>query len=75
MFVKNNYGFEKGDRVVLTEDISSLEGTMKAGSIVTITGIGERGYDIQDNEGNRVTECGWSGFQRCESHRKNIERI
>lgn len=53
-----------GERVITTKKFSSCGGYFEKGSIVTIIGIGERGYDIQDDEGNKIIECGWTGFAR-----------
>jgi len=37
-----------------------LAGKFTTGSRVKITDIGERGYSIEDEEGNRVVEIGWT---------------
>lgn len=51
--------YKVGDKAVLTKDHSNFMGTMKAGTEVTIIGEGYRGYDIEDAEGNKITECGY----------------
>lgn len=58
MFVKNK-SKEVGDWVITTRNHKSLAGTMIVGTKVKIIGVGERGYDIEDEEGNKVIECGW----------------
>lgn len=60
MFKKNN-SLKIGDWVITTEDHESLRGTMLKGSKVQIIDIDPiRGYAIQDEEGNRVIEIGWT---------------
>jgi len=59
---KNSFSIE--DRVVLTEEKEAITGKFTQGSIVTITGIDQmRGYDIEDDEGNKLIECGFTGFE------------
>lgn len=56
---------KKGDKVKLTKDIKVMAGTMKAGTIVTVIGCTQmRGYDFEDDEGHRVIECGFKGFEK-----------
>lgn len=57
-----SYSKEKkiGDWVYTTKVHSSLSGEFEIGSYVQIIGIDNmRGYDIQDEYGNRVLEIGW----------------
>lgn len=61
-FVKN-WSPKVGERVITTKKLESCAGYFEIGSEVTITGISERGYDIKDDEGNRMIECGWDGFK------------
>lgn len=63
---KSKDNAEIGDRVTLTKDIEVLAGTMKAGTIVTVIGKSQRGYDFKDDEGHRVIECGFDGFKKVE---------
>ena len=58
-FIKSLPSYVIGDRVVTTQVHESFSGYFEIGTKVTITGIGDRGYDIRDDEGNEVTECGW----------------
>lgn len=59
MFIKNeSYGV--GDSTVLSRDLSTMRGTMLAGTRVTIINIGDRGYEVVDDEGNVVSEAGWT---------------
>ncbi len=60
-------GLHIGDKIRLTKDITTMAGTMTKGTIVTCIGeSGYRGYDFQDNEGNRILECGFDGFDGFE---------
>lgn len=54
---KSNY--EVGDKTATTRIIGNFSGYFEVGTEVTIVGISERGYDIQDNEGHKIIECGW----------------
>lgn len=57
-FVKND-SIKIGDKVTTTIEHTSLSGHMEIGTEVTVTGISYRGYDIMDNDGNRIIEIGW----------------
>ena len=55
-----------GDKVITTKKFGGFGGYFEPGSVVTIIDQGPRGYDISDESGNRVTECGWTGFKKYE---------
>lgn len=57
-FIKTT--IEVGDRIKLTRQVDSFEGYFEPGTIVTVVNIGYRGYDIIDDKGNRIVECGWN---------------
>ena len=57
-FIKN-CSIQLGDTVQTTVIHESMAGYFEIGTIVTVVGIGDRGYDIQDKNGNRITEIGW----------------
>ena len=57
-FIKN-WSPKIGERVITTRKLSNCAGYMERGTEVTITDIGDRGYDLVDDEGNRIIECGW----------------
>ena len=57
-YIKNNT-HEIGNWVVTTIVHDSMTGKFTKGSRVKITDIGERGYSIEDENGNRVVEIGW----------------
>ena len=63
-FIKYDNGFKIGDKVRTTRKFESCAGYFELNSIVTIVGISERGYDIADEDGNKITECGFSGFSK-----------
>lgn len=51
---------EIGDWVVTKKTHTNIGvGTMEVGTEVRIIGVSERGYDIEDDEGNIVCEIGW----------------
>ena len=57
-FIKNRIP-EVGDWVTTKRTHTNFDGTMDVGTEVKIIGIGIRGYDIEDAEGNIVREIGW----------------
>jgi len=57
-YIKNNT-YEVGNWVYTTRVHESLSGRFTRGSRVKIIGVSERGYSIEDEEGNRVVEIGW----------------
>ena len=58
-FIKNP-SVQIGDTVQTTVKHESLSGYFEIGTVVTVTHIGDRGYSIQDKDGNRITEIGWT---------------
>ena len=58
-FVKTTEDLKIGDKVKTTQRHESLSGYFEVGTDVTIIDISGRGYDIQDDEGNRIIEVGW----------------
>lgn len=62
-YVKTCNGFEKGQKVKTLRKFESCAGYFEVGSIVTIIGVGPRGYDIEDDNGNKIVECGFSDFE------------
>ena len=59
-FIKKDYGKKIGDIIITTRELDSLYGTFEVGSKVKIIAISERGYDVEDDEGNQIIECGWN---------------
>jgi len=57
-YIKNKH-IKIGDIVKLNKDYISCAGTFEKGTIVRITGCNERGFDIMDEFGNKMTEMGF----------------
>lgn len=51
---------EIGDIVQTTVIHENFAGYFEIGTAVKVINIGPRGYDIQDKDGNRITEIGWT---------------
>ena len=55
-------GFKVGDKATVTKDLVAYPGhlsryaVIRSGSVVTVTNVGPRGYDIVDADGNEVDE-------------------
>jgi hypothetical protein len=62
MFIKIPI-IEFGTMVKLTKEKESCEGKFTIGSIVKIIGISNRGYDIEDEKGNKMRETGFDGIE------------
>lgn len=60
MTLKKNWSPKIGEKVITTEKLSNLSGTLPKGSTVTVIGVDQRGYDLQDEDGNKILECGWN---------------
>ena len=59
-FIRTHKEPEIGDRVKTTKMHKLEYGYFEVGTEVTVVGISERGYDIVDDEGNRMQEIGWT---------------
>lgn len=57
-FIRHN-SIKIGDTVKTTVKHENFAGYFEEGTIVKVIGITERGYNIEDEEGNRMTEIGW----------------
>lgn len=62
MAFKKYDSYKIGDKVITTKIIGSCAGEFEIGSIVEIIGINPRGYDVADNEGNKVLEVSSQSF-------------
>ena len=69
-----NWSPKIGDKVITTKKLENSAGYMETGTIVTITNISDRGYDLTDDKGNKVTECGWSCIKQIPMNTINIPR-
>lgn len=68
-FVKEKFGeeyvFEIGDWVITTREVSCLVRSFKKGTKVKIIDVSGRGYDLMDENGNRIIETGWNCVCKC----------
>jgi hypothetical protein len=48
-----------GDEIILKKSLGNCCETFKKGTRVKITGKSNKGYDIEDDQGNRIIECGF----------------
>lgn len=63
MFVRTEaYSFKPGDRVISQRDFESCAGKFMAPHRFTVESCGDRGYNLVDDEGNRLREAGFVGF-------------
>jgi len=53
----NNRNLKIGDRVRLNEDITNMYMPFPKGHIFTIFGSTLRGWDLVDDNGNKLVEC------------------
>lgn len=65
MFIPANT-IKIGDKCVTTKELECFAGRFTEGTVVTITGIGDRGYDLVDDSGNTMIECGWNCIKKVE---------
>lgn len=56
MYIPNS--IRVGDRVRLTQNVEVLSGIFTKGHELVVTGVSYRGYDMIDDEGNKLLECG-----------------
>ena len=61
-YVKNKNGFEIGDWVIATKKVDSCAGYFEKGTKVKVIGKSYRGYDLEDEYGNRVIETGYDSI-------------
>lgn len=72
-FIKREH-FSIGDKVELYSEHHNIYGTLEAGSIVTITGLTEDGYNVADDEGNTMSGLGFD-IGKLVSKQPEIEDI
>lgn len=63
-----------GQKRRLKEDKKDWGGTFEKGTIVEVTGCGQRGYDIKDEFGNVMYECGFDIFEDEEVEEKTVTK-
>lgn len=61
-YVKNKNGFEIGDWATTTKKVDSCAGYFEKGTKVKVIGKSYRGYDLEDEYGNRVIETGYDSI-------------
>lgn len=74
MFIPANT-IKIGDKCVTTKELECFAGRFTEGTVVTITGIGDRGYDLVDDSGNTMIECGWNCVKKVEPESMSKNRI
>ena len=57
-FIPNEKIIRVGDRIRITQPIKMWQGTFTVGHEFTVVGSGARGFDLRDDDGNKVGECG-----------------
>ena len=62
-YVENKNGFQVGDWATTTRQITCLKGSFEEGTRVKVVGVSDRGYDLEDEIGNRITETGFRSIQ------------
>lgn len=62
-FISNNNptNLKIGDRIELTQDVSTMAGTFTKGHRLICIGRGSRGYDFVDADGNKLLETALLG--------------
>lgn len=61
-----NKQIQVGSKVKTTRVLENFAGKFEKGTILTVTAIGNRGYDVEDEYGHRVTECGYDSLKIVE---------
>ena len=61
-YIKNKNGFKIGDWAITTKKIDSCAGYFEKGTKVKVIGKSYRGYDLEDEYGNRVIETGYDSI-------------
>lgn len=62
-YIRNKNGFEIGDFVTTTRKIDSCAGYFEKGTRVKVIGKSYRGYDLEDEYGNKVIETGYDSIK------------
>lgn len=62
-YMENKNGFRVGDVATTKRVVDSFAGYFEKGTRVTVIGVSERGYDLQDDEGNQVIETGFDSIE------------
>lgn len=62
-YIKNKNGFNINDFAVTTRKVSSISGYFEKGTKVKVIGKSCRGYDLEDEHGNRILETGYDSIE------------
>lgn len=66
MFIPENT-IKIGDKCITTKELENFAGKFTVGTVVKVTDIGDRGYNLVDDFGNEIIECGWNCVKKVES--------
>ena len=72
-YVKNKNGFEVGDWAITTRKVDSYAGYFEKGTKVKVIGKSYRGYDLEDEYGNRLIETGYDSIGLYEKEKYDNE--
>lgn len=61
-YVKKQNGFEVGEWATTKRKVASCAGYFEKGTKVKVVGKSYRGYDLEDEYGNRVIETGYDSI-------------
>lgn len=60
MFISNDIKNNIGKEFILARDVKACKGTIVKGSVIIVTNIGPRGYNVMDKDsGETIIECGF----------------
>ena len=62
-FIKNKNGFEINDWATTTRKVENFTGYFEKGTRVKVIGKSFRGYDLEDEYGNRILETGYDSIE------------
>ena len=62
-YVKNKNGFEVGEWATTKRKVECLSGYFEKGTKVKVIGKSSRGYDLEDEYGNKIIETGYDSIE------------
>lgn len=62
-YIKNKNRYEVGEWVTTKKKIDSCAGYFEKGTKVKVIGISYRGYDLEDEYGNKIIETGFDSIK------------
>lgn len=62
-FVKETPKYKVGDWTVTKRRVECFNGYFEEGTKVKVVKISEYGYDLQDEEGNQITDTAWDSIE------------